>query len=294
VELQREPSEFVELLSTEIAETLGWTPVAWKRIRRGYTPAARFRVQNGDKRAYVKIATTPGTVAHMQREIRTYSRLSGPFMPTCYGWSDSGTNPYLVLEDLGDAVWPPPWKTADIRSVLERLSELHAADAALPDYAEVHGGREAGWSEVACDPEPFLRIGVADRAWLSRNIKVLIEAEEGSSPEGNSATHWDIRSDNLCIVDGAAVLIDWGEACLSNPKLDLGFWLPSLAFEGGPDPEMFLPNEPEIAAWVAGFFAARAGLEEVPDAPFVRRVQREQLSTALPWACRALSLAPPC
>lgn len=94
----------------------------------------------------------------------------------------------------------------------------------------------------------------------------------------------------MCLIREEMKLIDWAEACLSNPQLDLGFWLPSLAYEGGPSPETILPNAPEIAAWVSGFFAARAGLPDIPDAPFVRRVQREQLSTALPWARRALQL----
>jgi hypothetical protein len=86
--------------------------------------------------------------------------------------------------------------------------------------------------------------------------------------------------------------VDWNLACLSNPELDLGFWLPSLAYEGGPQPEHFLPHAPEVAAWVSGFFARRAGLPSVTDAPRLRGLQREQLSTALPWAVRALGLAP--
>ena len=87
--------------------------------------------------------------------------------------------------------------------------------------------------------------------------------------------------------------IDWAEACRSSAAVDLGFFLPSLAFEGGPPPETILPDAPEIAAAVAGFFAARAGLPDIPLSPFVRRVQREQLSTSLPWAARALGLATP-
>ena len=51
-----------------------------------------------------------------------------------------------------------------------------------------------------------------------------------------------------------------------------------------------MPGAPEVAALVSGFFASRAGLPIIPDAPFVRRVQREQLSTALPWVQRALGL----
>ena len=87
--------------------------------------------------------------------------------------------------------------------------------------------------------------------------------------------------------------MDWNFACVSNPQLDLGFWLPSLAYEGGPEPERILPDAPAIAAWVAGFFAARAGLPGIRDAPRVRLVQRQQLVTALPWAARALGLPLP-
>jgi hypothetical protein len=94
----------------------------------------------------------------------------------------------------------------------------------------------------------------------------------------------------MCLAAGAMKFIDWSEACLSNPRLDLGFWLPSLAYEGGPPPEAILPDAPEVAAWVSGSFAARAGLPGIPDAPFVRRVQREQLSTAPPWVRRMLRL----
>jgi len=88
------------------------------------------------------------------------------------------------------------------------------------------------------------------------------------------------------------VFIDWNHACSANPRLDLGAWLPSLAWEGGPAPERILPDAPEVAAWISGFFASRAGLPQIPDAPYVRKVQREQLSTALPWALRALGLPP--
>jgi hypothetical protein len=58
-------------------------------------------------------------------------------------------------------------------------------------------------------------------------------------------------------------------------------------------PESILPGNPEIAAWICGFFAARAGKPEIVDAPLVRSVQRRQLSAALPWAIRALQLSDP-
>ena len=50
---------------------------------------------------------------------------------------------------------------------------------------------------------------------------------------------------------------------------------------------------PGLAAWVAGYFCARAGLPDIPDAPHVRPLQRSQARTALPWAARALGLPSP-
>lgn len=80
--------------------------------------------------------------------------------------------------------------------------------------------------------------------------------------------------------------------CLSNPRLDPGFWLPSLAYECGPEPEKILHDAPEVADRVGGYFASRAGLPRISDAPRVRAVRRRQLETALPWAARALDLPP--
>jgi hypothetical protein len=39
---------------------------------------------------------------------------------------------------------------------------------------------------------------------------------------GTTLTHWDIRSDNICITSHCVKLIDRPASCLSNPKLDLG------------------------------------------------------------------------
>jgi len=52
-----------------------------------------------------------------------------------------------------------------------------------------------------------------------------------------------------------------------------------------------MPDCPrELIAFVAGFFAARAGLPPVPNAPGVRGVQLSQLRPALRWATEAFGL----
>jgi hypothetical protein len=262
-------------------------------VHGGYTPAERWVVDFGAGRAFAKVATTELTGTLLRREAIVYQRLRAPFMPRLIAWQDHVTRPILLIEDLSTARWPSRWTAEDVGAVVSTLRRLHELDADLPSYAQVHGSRSPGWRTVAADPTPFLSLGSVDETWLSRHLPTLLDAEAGCDPSGNAVTHWDVRSDNICITDHGAILVDWAEACRSNAKLDLGFWLPSLAFEGGPAPEDILPDEPGIAAWVAGFFAARAGLPGIPDAPRVRKVQLEQLSTALPWAARALGLRSP-
>jgi hypothetical protein len=95
---------------------------------------------------------------------------------------------------------------------------------------------------VAADPEPFLSLGLADTRWLDKALPLLICQEARCSTDGESLTHWDLRSDNICVTERRAIFVDWNHACVSNPILDLGFWLPSLAYEGGPEPERILPG----------------------------------------------------
>ncbi|HEY3889342.1 MAG TPA: phosphotransferase [Caulobacteraceae bacterium] len=281
-----------EAIAARVAQLLDWAPSRWREVRGGYTPAARYVVEAGSSRAFVKVATTLGTAMSLRREGRAYAVIRPDLRPRLLGWQDDETQPILIIEDLSAAAWPPPWRDEQVADALARIRALHGSSANLPNYAERHGGREPGWGPVAKDPQPFLSLRLVTADWLAGALPALMEAEQGCSTEGDAVTHWDIRSDNMAFTDDGLKLVDWSEACLSNPDPDLGFWLPSLCFEGGPPPEAILPHAPEVAAWVSGFFAARAALPDIPDAPFVRRVQREQLSTALPWAQRALGLPP--
>jgi hypothetical protein len=293
-------------LQARIARLLHPTPRRYRRVAGGgYTPAARWIAETEQGRYFIKVATTPLTAQFVLREIRNYHLLQAPFMPRLIAADAEEDAPFLILEDLSDCHWPPPWTPAHIQAVVETVGHMHAMTPEIETYAALNGTKIMGWNEVARDPHPFLSLGVASAAWLEGALPSLLDWESRCSTEGSALTHMDLRSDNLCLrgsgngsgeVVGAgaeAILVDWNLACLSNPKLDLGFWLPSLAFEGGPAPEALLPDAPEVAAWVSGFFASRAGLPDIPDAPRVRLVQRQQLETALPWVVRALDLPPP-
>jgi hypothetical protein len=273
-----------------IERLLGRSVERFEPVHGGYTPTHRFRCFTATGTVFAKIGSTPYSCACVSREISIYQRVTGSFMPRLIDCED-GTIPILLIEDLSHATWPPPWTMAHVESVLEQIAEMNRTHAPIEPFAVANAEwGKPGWQQVAEDPEPFLSLGHVDSTWLERHLTALLDMESHCSTEGNALCHWDLRSDNLCFVNNRAVIIDWNIACLSNPKLDLGFWLPSLAYEGGPLPESILPDAPEVAAWVSGFFAARAGLPIIPDAPRVRLVQQQQLETALPWAMRALGI----
>lgn len=169
-----------------------------------------------------------------------------------------------------------------------------AATPAPPDLPALESLEDelAGWSLVAEDPAPFLSLGLCSAAWLGAALPMLLATAGAASLAGESLLHLDVRSDNLCFVGEQVVLVDWNSACRGNARVDVAGWLPSLHAEGGPAPEAILPDEPELATLLSGYFASRAGLPPPASGSRVREVQRRQLGTALPWAVRALGLPP--
>ena len=279
-------------LTSRIEKLIGEKVESYRRVEGGYTPALRLLCKTAEASFFVKIGATPLTNKNLGHEIRLYNCLSGDFMPRLVASENHESESILIIEDLSRQHWPPPWDERRIDLTLAQIDALHNTPAPVGTYARVHDAQDANWQAVAADPGPFLALGMADATWLEATLPLLLQHEASCPTAGESLTHWDLRSDNICITAERAIFVDWNGACLSNPRLDLGFWLPSLAYEGGPEPEKILPEAPEVAAWVSGFFAARAGLPEISDAPRVRMVQRRQLETALPWAVRALDLPP--
>ena len=255
---------------------------------------AHWRVELADGRSvFVKQALTDDAVAWLRTERRVLEAIRGDFAPALVGAHDVGECAFLVLEDLTNAFWPPPWSARRIDAVLAALEALHATSPpdGLPRLADLRDDL-TGWRAVAADPEPLLGTGLCTRAWLGAALPRLLKAAAEVDLAGEDLLHLDVRSDNLCFVGERVVLVDWNLACIGNGQFDVAFWLPSLHLEGGPLPWETLPGARELAAAVAGFFAARAGLPPPRGAPTVREFQRRQLEVALPWAARALGLPP--
>ncbi len=270
---------------------LGGEAVSWTRVESGgWSRNEHWTLLLADgTRAFAKVASIEPGPAWLRDEHRIYSCVSGPFMPRLLGWDDAD-EPLLLLEDLADAYWPPPWRDGDVDAVLAALAEV-AATAPTGELPALAAENSSAWRVVERDPERLLRLGLVAAPWLERALPELVAAGERAPLGGNAPVHCDVRSDNLCLRDGRAILVDWNHTRVGNPAFDVAFWLPSLALEGGPPPDRF--GVDEFAPVVAGFFAAHAGLPPPEGAPEVRGFQRAQLEVALPWACRALGLPPP-
>jgi Ser/Thr protein kinase RdoA (MazF antagonist) len=233
---------------------------------------------------FVKEAVDEQTLGWLRAEQAIYDAMAGSFMPAVVASGDG----ILILEDLSPAHWPPPWSPGHVEAVRRALDELHALapPPALPgpeDKEDLRGG----WRTVAASPAPFLSLGMCTPEWLEHGLPALVDASDRAALDGDSVIHMDVRSDNLCLIDGRCKLVDWNWACRGNPDLDVAYWLPSLRLEGGPEPE----GHGELAAVFAGYLAARAGLPEPVKG--VRAIQKAQLTVALPWAARELGLSRP-
>ena len=274
-----------------LADRLGVRPLR-RSTGGGYTLMERWLVELPDgTRGFAKVAVSEPTAGFLRDEHRVYSQVEESFLPRLLAWDDDGELPILVVEDLSEAHWPPPWRPGDAEAVLATLETLHATSppAGLPRLTmeDLHT-----WREVEADPEPFLSLGLCSPAWLDRALPELLAATDRSEVRGEAFAHLDTRSDNLCIRDGKALLVDWNWASLANPAVDAAFWAPSLFVEGGPTPLEHQPEAGELTAVVSGFFAPIAGLPPPDGAPTVRPLQLAQLKVALPWAVDVLGLPP--
>ena len=279
-----------ESLRHRLESLLGEPVLAARGAPGGYSATRRLVIQGANRSAFAKVGTTAVAARMLRREAWVYERLDLPCMPAALGWEDHPESPILLLSDLSRNDWPPPWPDQAARRVLESIAEVHRAEAPLRSYAEVHGPDQNWWDVVADDSQPVLALGVVSVDWLGRNLATIREAAAMVSGEGDSVTHFDLRSDNISLGPDRVFLVDWSHACLGNPRLDLGLFLPGWSAEGGPRPEQVLPEAPDVAAWVTGFLAVHAAKPHIPTAPDVRRMQRRQLIAAVPWAERALGL----
>ena len=144
-------------------------------VEGGYTPALRLHVELiGGETVFAKIGTTNFTSEELRKESRFYHSIDRDFMPKLVGWDDLEPQPILILEDLSDGFWPPPWTEIRINQMMNAVKQISSTPPPphLPKLAEFDYILD-GWKTIANDPEPFLSLGLTSKGWLDQVLPRL-------------------------------------------------------------------------------------------------------------------------
>jgi hypothetical protein len=268
-------------VASAVATVVGRGVVDMVPIDRGHLANRRYRAQLDDGTSvFVKEPTNHFTEDVLADEHRAYGAIGHRSFVPAY----LGGDRILVVEDLSHAYWPPPWRPGDLAAVDELLGSI----GEVPGPGVLRNldadTRHHVWSKVADDPAGFLSLGLCDVEWFESTVDVLV-ASDGCPLGGTALVHGDFRSDNLCILDGKAIAVDWGAGARGRPDYDRTGFAIALAFETGARPEDVAPQaDPSLVSVFAGTYAYAAALPSIP-AP-IRHQLLDHLRVALPWCAR--------
>lgn len=201
-----------------------------------------------------------------------------------------------------------PWRAGDVDLVIEALNRLAATLTPSPIPAEVVGDLTrsgimgaGSWQRLkmrieypaSFDPPVTLN------PWVHRHLDRLIELESHAQDvvAGDTLVHLDIRGDNLLLTEAGVVVVDWPHAKVGAAWVDTVCFAPSLAMQGGPDPEELIARvdvarnaDPDaITAAVAseaGFFTYHGSLPPLEGLPGLGEFQEGQGAVARRWLAR--------
>ncbi|GGK43382.1 hypothetical protein GCM10008955_41430 [Deinococcus malanensis] len=162
-----------------------------------------------------------------------------------------------------------PWRGDNLDHVMVALTKLWLAltpSPLRPPTVGLAGDTVArslnGWKRLS-DPETAGELVAPLDAWSARHLGALVtlEAHAPKAVEGDTLLHFDIRADNLLMDSGGpgpgVWFVDWPHACVGASWFEVACFAPSVAMQGGPQPEGLMarrPNElqPSPADLLAG------------------------------------------
>ena len=77
---------------------------------------------------------------------------------------------------------------------------------------------------------------------MQQNLDVLVDLEASSegAAAGDTLVHFDLRADNIVLNGRDVFFVDWPHARTGETWLDVAYFLPRVAMQGGPSPnELF-------------------------------------------------------
>lgn len=293
------PSKVVEKLE----EALDGHVVSAVNQEGGYSPSLAAACELSDGRSvFVKAvspAQNPDNPDILRREAAVTAALPdhapAPRLLAAFDVDDWTVAVYQLIEGRLPRT---PWSKDELADVLAATWSLVriAPPHSIPTITERYGDVLTGWRNLAASAALD---DVLD-PWSARYLDRLAELEPQWEPaaSGNELVHGDVRSDNVLLGPGGVTFVDWSAACRGRTFFDIVAMLPSIALEGGGEPEAVLAGhggdriEPDtltaLAIADAGYFLDRARLPDPPGLPTVRAFQKAQGEVGLAWLKRRL------
>jgi Ser/Thr protein kinase RdoA (MazF antagonist) len=298
-------SELPERVRAEVERRLASRVVAARTQEGGFSPGVAARLELADgRRAFVK-AVSPArnavTPSVYRREAQIVAAIppAAP-VPRLLFVLDDDPDGWVVLafEDVDGRQPAVPWRDAELQRVLAAMASLAADLTPSPlrppvvaDASESFGGVESlTWASLVAAPNAALD------PWSARHLEALaaLEARAGEAARGDTLLHFDLRADNM-LLDGEGVwVVDWPHAHVGQAFVDLVWFAPSVAMQGGPPPaELVTRYQPAreadpaaldaVVAGVAAYFTSASLLPPPPGLPTLRAFQAAQADAARAW-----------
>jgi Phosphotransferase enzyme family len=270
----------------------------------GFSPgvAARVRLADGS-RAFVKAVCdewNPDSPGMFRREATVAAVLpeSAP-APRFLGQVEEDGFVVLAFECIDGRQPAIPWRPEELRAVLAAVADMAGAltpsPVAIGSLADVHADTFSGFAELSEMSESERRAKLDP--WVGRHLSRLAAMEAGwtAAGEGQSLIHVDLRADNMLITaDSQVFLVDWPHAAVGAAWVDLVCLLPSVAMQGGPEPQELFVDQPlareadpdavtTMICALAGMFLGNGLHPDSPGIPGLRRFQLAQAEVALRW-----------
>lgn len=274
----------------------------------GFSPglAARLRLADG-RRVFVKAAgpdPNPHTPALHRTEARVTAALPATAPSPRLLWSyDHHGWVALAFEDIEGKLPTLPWRLGELQRVLGAVAELAVtltpAPVAAPSVATRLGEAFSGWQQLAAAAEHGRDDLAGLDPWARRHLGRLIALEQTwpLAAAGRTLLHLDLRADNLLVTPTRVMVVDWPWAAIGAAWVDLLVLLPSVAGQGGPQPEPLFGRHPvargvdpdavsAVLAALAGYLVRESRQPPPPGLPALRAFQSSYSRPALAWLRR--------
>ena len=271
----------------------------------GFSPALASRLTLEDGTGVFVKAIAPDDVSGApggQELYRREARIAGALpkavpAPRLLASMESGGWEILIFEEIVGLPPALPWRPQELSRVLAAMAALASflTPSPIPAPPATVPGGVNGWALLCADPGALGRTPWT--GWLgtdeSRTAFRYHLHIEPCPPGDNAAAHRHPCRQHPPDRRGGR-LVDRPHARVGAPWVDLVYFLPSVAMQGGGDPQTIFWDHPVadraelravcgVLAGLAGFFIYGATREPPPGLPTLRKFQLAQGIEALAW-----------